>query len=90
VRIDVADDGPGIPPGDRDRLFEPYFSRREGGTGLGLAIVSAIANDHGGTVRMRDNTPRGALFGMEFPSRPPAKGTVGPGAARIDDGRPGS
>ena len=81
ARIDVADDGPGIPPGDRDRLFEPYFSRREGGTGLGLAIVSAIANDHGGTVRMRDNIPRGAVFEMEFPARPPAKGSHRVGGA---------
>ena len=74
VRLSVADDGPGVPPEDRDRLFEPYFSRREGGTGLGLAIVSAIANDHGGTVRMRDNTPRGAVFELEFPARPEGKG----------------
>jgi two-component system nitrogen regulation sensor histidine kinase NtrY len=73
ARIVVADDGPGIPPGDRDRLFEPYFSRREGGTGLGLAIVSAIANDHGGAVRMKDNTPRGTAFELEFPARPQGK-----------------
>ena len=86
ARIDVADDGPGIPPGDRDRLFEPYFSRREGGTGLGLAIVSAIANDHGGTVRMRDNTPRGTVFEMEFPVRPPEKGKNASTAPGIDDG----
>ncbi|HEX9848967.1 sensor histidine kinase [Candidatus Deferrimicrobium sp.] len=90
ARIDVADDGPGIPSGDRDRLFEPYFSRREGGTGLGLAIVSAIASDHGGVVRMRDNTPRGAVFEMEFPSRLPANGSIGSGAPGIDDGRRGS
>lgn len=89
ARIDVADDGPGIPPGDRDRLFEPYFSRREGGTGLGLAIVSAIANDHGGTVRMRDNTPRGTVFEMEFPARPPAKGKMGSTASAVDDVRRG-
>ena len=89
ARIDVADDGPGIPPGDRDRLFEPYFSRREGGTGLGLAIVSAIVNDHGGTVRMRDNTPRGTVFEVEFPDRPPAKGKPGSTAPGIDDGRRG-
>jgi len=90
VRIGVADDGPGIPPGDRDRLFEPYFSRREGGTGLGLAIVSTIASDHGGTVRMRDNTPRGTVFEMEFPARPPSKEKTGVTDSGIDDGRRGS
>jgi two-component system, NtrC family, nitrogen regulation sensor histidine kinase NtrY len=90
ARIEVADDGPGIPPGDRDRLFEPYFSRREGGTGLGLAIVSAIANDHGGAVRMRDNTPQGSIFEMEFPARPPSKRNAGPTVPGIDDGRTGS
>jgi two-component system nitrogen regulation sensor histidine kinase NtrY len=90
ARIEVADDGPGIPPGDHDRLFEPYFSRREGGTGLGLAIVSAIANDHGGAVRMRDNTPRGSVFEMEFPARPPSKRNIGSAAPGIGDGRPGN
>ncbi|MBI5419149.1 MAG: HAMP domain-containing protein [Deltaproteobacteria bacterium] len=74
VRISVSDDGPGIPAADRDRLFEPYFSRKEGGTGLGLAIVSAIASDHGGTVRARDNDPRGAVFEMEFPAHPKGRG----------------
>ncbi|MCL5966210.1 MAG: ATP-binding protein [Deltaproteobacteria bacterium] len=74
VRIAVADDGPGIPPEDRDRLFEPYFSRKEGGTGLGLAIVSAIASDHRGTVRIRRNVPRGAIFEMEFPAHPKGRG----------------
>jgi len=74
VRITVADDGPGIPAVDRDRLFEPYFSRKEGGTGLGLAIVSAIASDHGGTARVRDNLPTGAIFEMEFPIEPRGRG----------------
>jgi two-component system nitrogen regulation sensor histidine kinase NtrY len=74
IRIFVADDGPGIPAADRDRLFEPYFSRKEGGTGLGLAIVSAIASDHGGTVRVRDNEPRGAVFEIEFPVQPAGRG----------------
>jgi two-component system nitrogen regulation sensor histidine kinase NtrY len=74
IRICVADDGPGIPAADRDRLFEPYFSRKEGGTGLGLAIVSAIASDHGGTVRVRDNEPRGTVFEIDVPSRPGGRG----------------
>ena len=74
VRVTVADDGPGVPQEDRDRLFEPYFSRREGGTGLGLAIVSAIASDHRGMVRVRDNAPRGAIFEIEFPVRAKERG----------------
>jgi two-component system nitrogen regulation sensor histidine kinase NtrY len=74
VRISVGDDGPGIPPEDRDRLFEPYFSRKEGGTGLGLAIVSAVASDHQGTVKVRENVPRGAVFEIEFPVRPKGGG----------------
>jgi two-component system nitrogen regulation sensor histidine kinase NtrY len=68
IRISVADDGPGIPAEDKDRIFEPYYSRREGGTGLGLAIVSAIATDHNGSVRVRDNEPRGSVFEFEFPA----------------------
>ena len=70
VRIAVADDGPGVRPEDRDRLFEPYFSRKEGGTGLGLAIVSAIVSDHRGAVRVRDHEPAGAVFEIEFPAHP--------------------
>lgn len=68
IRLSVSDDGPGIAPQDREHLFEPYFSRKEGGTGLGLAIVNAIAIDHGGVVRVRDNEPSGAVFEMEFPA----------------------
>ncbi len=74
LRISVADDGPGVAEGDRDRIFEPYFSRKEGGTGLGLAIVSAIAADHGGRARARDNVPRGTVFEIEFPPGPKGRG----------------
>jgi len=64
----IADDGPGIPPEDRPRLFEPYFSTRKTGTGLGLAIVSSIVSDHNGFVRVRDNVPQGASFIVELPA----------------------
>ncbi len=63
----VADEGPGIPAEDKPRLFEPYFTTKKSGTGLGLAIVSSIITDHGGYVRVRDNTPHGALFAIELP-----------------------
>ncbi|MCC6954543.1 MAG: PAS domain-containing protein [Deltaproteobacteria bacterium] len=65
----VADNGIGIPDADKPRLFEPYFSRREGGTGLGLAIVSSIIADHSGFIRVRDNLPHGAMFVVELPIR---------------------
>lgn len=65
--LTFADDGPGITPEDKPRLFEPYFSTKKSGTGLGLAIVSSIITDHGGFVRVRDNKPRGAVFVIELP-----------------------
>jgi two-component system nitrogen regulation sensor histidine kinase NtrY len=67
--LEVCDNGPGIEPRLRTRIFEPYFSSKKGGTGLGLAIVSAIVTDHHGFVRVADNQPHGSRFIMEFPVR---------------------
>jgi two-component system nitrogen regulation sensor histidine kinase NtrY len=68
VTFMVADNGHGIAPEDRDRLFEPYFSTKKAGTGLGLAIVNTIITDHHGFIRARDNHPKGSRFIIELPS----------------------
>ncbi|MBI5572186.1 MAG: PAS domain-containing protein [Desulfomonile tiedjei] len=65
--IEVADNGTGIDPRDRERVFEPYFSRKPGGSGLGLTIVSSIVADHNGFLRVKDNPGGGALFVVELP-----------------------
>jgi two-component system nitrogen regulation sensor histidine kinase NtrY len=67
VRIVIADDGPGIPAADRDKLFLPYFSTKGRGSGLGLAIVRRIIAEHGGAIDVGDNTPRGTRFTIELP-----------------------
>ena len=67
VTLEVCDNGPGIDPRNRARIFEPYFSTKKGGTGLGLAIVATIVTDHHGFVRVHDNRPRGSRFVVEFP-----------------------
>ena len=68
IRIEVADSGPGIPPSDRDKMFEPYFSTKHRGTGLGLAIVHKVVTDHRGTIRVENNEPHGARFVIEIPT----------------------
>jgi two-component system nitrogen regulation sensor histidine kinase NtrY len=68
ARLDVADDGPGVPEPDRERLFEPYFSTKQRGTGLGLAIVRRIAEDHQGEARY-EPLERGSLFSLLLPLR---------------------
>jgi len=95
VRIEVADDGVGIPPQDRRRVFEPYFSTKERGTGLGLAIVSRIVADHRGYIRVQENEPRGTRFVLELPvprfeTERGERGTevAEAGAAVGSDGRP--
>jgi signal transduction histidine kinase len=63
VCLSVADDGPGVPAGEREQVFDRFYrledarSRAEGGTGLGLSIVREIVTAHGGTVQLRDNDP---------------------------------
>ena len=68
VRIVIADDGPGIPVGDRDKLFLPYFSTKRRGSGLGLAIVRRIIAEHGGAIDVGDHLPRGTRFTIELPA----------------------
>jgi two-component system nitrogen regulation sensor histidine kinase NtrY len=65
--IQVADTGCGIPPGEKTKLFEPYFSTKKSGTGLGLAIVNSIITDHNGYIRIKNNYPKGTRFIIELP-----------------------
>ncbi|MFA1546635.1 HAMP domain-containing sensor histidine kinase [Actinomadura chokoriensis] len=73
----VTDDGAGVAPADRERVFERFTrldaarSRGVGGTGLGLAIAREIAREHGGTLRIEDH-PSGARFALRLPLVPPA------------------
>ena len=67
ARLEVSDNGPGIPGKDKIGMFEPYFSTKEKGSGLGLAIVSNIIADHHGFIRVRDNQPRGTTIIVELP-----------------------
>ncbi len=68
LRVEITDEGPGIPPEDLDRLFVPYFSTKKKGTGLGLAIVNRIITDHHGYIRAESNRPQGARFVIELPA----------------------
>ena len=67
VRLLVSDDGPGIPMAEREKLFMPYYSTKGRGSGLGLAIVRRIVAEHGGTVEVAENQPRGTTFTIELP-----------------------
>lgn len=67
ARIVIADDGPGIPESEREKLFLPYYSTKRRGSGLGLAIVRRIVVEHGGSIDVGDNRPRGTRFTIELP-----------------------
>ncbi|RYY63343.1 MAG: HAMP domain-containing histidine kinase, partial [Comamonadaceae bacterium] len=68
----VSDRGPGVPPSERERIFEPFYrmrgaSEREGGVGLGLALVRSITTRHHGTVHCEENPGGGARFVLTLP-----------------------
>jgi two-component system nitrogen regulation sensor histidine kinase NtrY len=67
IRVEVADNGCGIPEHLKQRVLEPYFSTKKEGTGLGLAIVNQIVSDHGGYLRIADNQPFGTILIIELP-----------------------
>ena len=77
VRFTVEDDGPGIAPEQRERVFDRFYrtddarDRASGGTGLGLAIVRAIAQAHGGSAQVGRSQEGGASFELELPGFDP-------------------
>ena len=67
VVIAVADTGRGIPPEDRQRVFEPFYSKKRGGTGLGLSIARRIIAAHGGRIDVESTLGRGSRFMIRLP-----------------------
>jgi signal transduction histidine kinase len=72
VRIEIEDTGPGIPLPERDRIFNPFYTTKEGGTGLGLAITHKIIEEHGGTIDVASTPGVGTTFRVVLPVVPEA------------------
>ena len=69
VRIRVMDDGPGIAPDEIGRIFDPFYTRREGGSGMGLAIAHRAVQAHGGALLVSSVPGKGATFVVVLPRR---------------------
>jgi two-component system, OmpR family, sensor kinase len=79
VVLEVADEGPGVPAGDADRIFERFYrtdrsrTRSQGGVGLGLAILRSLVEAHGGVVAYRERPGGGSIFRIVLPREPAAR-----------------
>jgi signal transduction histidine kinase len=67
--LEIADNGPGIPLQELARVFDPFFTKREGGVGLGLAVVQQIVAAHGGEIHAGNSALGGALFTIHLPMK---------------------
>ncbi len=82
VEFTVRDNGPGIAPSIRSRVFEPFFSTRPAGTGLGLAVVKTVAEAHGGSLALHSEHGEGTRFDIDLPRSAPADAPATEAAAR--------
>jgi C4-dicarboxylate-specific signal transduction histidine kinase len=68
IRIEIADNGPGIAADDQERLFDSFFTTKAGGMGLGLPISRSIVAAHGGSIAFENRPEQGACFAITLPS----------------------
>jgi signal transduction histidine kinase len=68
IRIKISDSGKGMPEGDIDKIFEPFYTTKDKGTGLGLAIVFNIIKKHGGEINVQSKEGKGTTFFITLPS----------------------
>ncbi len=68
VVVDICDSGEGILHDDMEKIFNPFFSRKDTGTGLGLTIASTIMQAHGGYIKVSSEKGKGSIFSLYFPS----------------------
>jgi len=71
VVVSVIDTGPGLDPEARERIFQPFYTSKEGGLGLGLSICRSIIESYGGQLWVNANSPRGAVFQFTLPPKRP-------------------
>jgi signal transduction histidine kinase len=74
VEVTVSDTGAGVAPEDLERVFEPFYTSKQGGTGLGLAISREIAMEHGGTLTCESVSGKGTTFRLTLPISGPEIG----------------
>ena len=73
IVINIADDGIGVPEGDLQKIFDPFYSTKPEGTGLGLPIAHQIMEQHEGRIEAKRNPRRGMTFSLFFPLVPQTK-----------------
>jgi signal transduction histidine kinase len=76
VQAEVRDTGIGIPEENLERIFDPFFTNKEGGSGLGLAISHQIIQEHGGRILVRSKIKEGTSFVVNLPLENPAAHAV--------------